>query len=242
MYPDKNLIEKLTGIKIITYDTVSSTNDIAKEIVQSGDFSPCAVIAKTQTNGHGRGDRRFFSYNGGIYLSMIIPLRDVFSPAELLTSACAAAVCRAIRTATAVQGEVKWVNDIYVRSRKVCGILALHGGGAYIVGVGINVEKVSFPSDIRTTAAALDVKCDQSILCAEVINQIRSALGENPQNIINYCTEHSYTLGKNVTYIKNGTIYHGKAEKLLPHGELLVRLEGGEEDILSSGEVSVKNA
>lgn len=237
-YPDKAYIEKLTGATVIPLETTESTNDLAKKAALEGASDGTVYIAKVQTGGHGRGEHTFFCYDGGLYLSIVI--RDASLPAELITSAAAAAVCRAVRAAACAPVTIKWVNDLYLGDKKVCGILALRTGDAYVVGIGINVKEVTFPDDLRQTAAALCSDIDLNILAAEIIVGLRLAVNEPVKSIIEYCSKYSYTLGKEVTYIKNGENFIGTAEKLLPDGTLSVRLVVGGVDILSSGEISVK--
>lgn len=238
-YPDKAYIEKLIGATVIPLGTTESTNDLAKKAALEGAPDGTTYIAKVQTGGHGRGEHTFFCYDGGLYLSIVI--RNASLPAELITSAAAAAVCRAVRAAACAPVTIKWVNDLYLGDKKVCGILALRTGDAYVVGIGINVKEVTFPDDLRQTAAALCSDIDLNILAAEIIARLRLAVNEPVKSIIEYCSKYSYTLGKEVTYIKNGKSFIGTAEKLLPDGSLSVELNNGSTDILSSGEISVKN-
>ncbi len=238
-YPDKAYIEKLIGATVIPLETTESTNDLAKKAALEGAPDGTTYIAKVQTGGHGRGEHTFFCYDGGLYLSIVI--RNASLPAELITSAAAAAVCRAVRAAACAPVTIKWVNDLYLGDKKVCGILALRTGDAYVVGIGINVKEVTFPDDLRQTAAALCSDIDLNILAAEIIARLRLAVNEPVKSIIEYCSKYSYTLGKEVTYIKNGKSFIGTAEKLLPDGSLSVKLNNGSTDILSSGEISVKN-
>lgn len=237
-YPDKAYIEKLTGATVIPLETTESTNDLAKKAALEGASDGTVYIAKVQTGGHGRGEHTFFCYDGGLYLSIVI--RDASLPAELITSAAAAAVCRAVRAAACALVLIKWVNDLYLGDKKVCGILALRTGDAYVVGIGINVKEVTFPDDLRQTAAALCSDIDLNILAAEIIVGLRLAVNEPVKSIIEYCSKYSYTLGKEVTYIKNEKNFIGTAEKLLPDGTLSVKLNNGSTDVLSSGEISVK--
>lgn len=238
-YPDKAYIEKLIGATVIPLETTESTNDLAKKAALEGAPDGTTYIAKVQTGGHGRGEHTFFCYDGGLYLSIVI--RNASLPAELITSAAAAAVCRAVRAAACAPVTIKWVNDLYLGDKKICGILALRTGDAYVVGIGINVKEVTFPDDLRQTAAALCSDIDLNILAAEIIARLRLAVNEPVKSIIEYCSKYSYTLGKEVTYIKNGKSFIGTAEELLPDGSLSVKLNNGSTDILSSGEISVKN-
>lgn len=237
-YPDIRLIGSKTGCKVYYYEETRSTNDLAKAAAESGAPDGTLFIAKNQTSGHGRSGKSFFCYDGGLYISLII--RGASLPAELITSASAAAVSRAIRAASGVQTEIKWVNDLYVNDKKVCGILALHAGGAYVVGIGINVREVSFPDDLRRTAAALGSGIDLDILVSKIVIQLRRAVCESADTVVDYCRKHSYTLGKRVAYIKNDIAYNGLAGSLNPDGSLTVIFDDGSKEILTSGEISVK--
>ena len=135
---------------------------------------------------------------------------------------------------------IKWINDLYLFDKKVCGILALRAGDAYVVGIGINVKETIFPDDLRRTAAAICSDTDLNYLAADIINRLRLAVNESADSIIKYCTDNSYTIGKEITYEKNGKTFVGMADKLFPDGTLGVKLSDGNYDVLNSGEISVK--
>ena len=118
----ENLIK--TECNILQFDTLPSTNDTAKELGLRGEKENTAVIARAQTAGRGRMGRQFFSPDqSGIYMSIL--LRPTFSPdkSHLLTPAAAVAVADAIDSVCGTDCKIKWVNDIYLGNKKVCGIL-----------------------------------------------------------------------------------------------------------------------
>ena len=127
-------------MKIYHYETTASTNAEAKKMILDG-AREGIILAKRQTAGRGRLGRSFFSENG-IFMSMILaPEKIPFDPG-FLTSAVAAATCRAI-TETGFSVGIKWVNDLLLNGKKICGILteAVSLGSetlAYIIGIGIN--------------------------------------------------------------------------------------------------------
>ena len=105
-------------------DSVTSTNTLLKQIAEHGGAEGMVLIAHQQTQGKGRLGRAFFSPKGtGLYLSVL--LRPRFSAEEALsiTTAAAVAVAQAIDAVTGEYPQIKWVNDVYLRGRKVCGIL-----------------------------------------------------------------------------------------------------------------------
>ena len=134
-----------------------STNRVAKELARQGATHGTAVLAERQTAGRGRMERSFFSPEGGMYLSAI--LRPEIPPEDLLlmTPMAAAAVWKAVERLTGICLGIKWVNDLYLEGKKVCGILCERTGDAVIVGVGLNLKtpEGGFPPELN--AGALDV-------------------------------------------------------------------------------------
>ena len=82
------------------------------------------VLAEAQEKGRGRLGRTFYSPSrNGIYMSMTLPHLKPATDATLVTTAAAVAVCRAIEDLTNLTPQIKWVNDIYLDDKKICGIL-----------------------------------------------------------------------------------------------------------------------
>lgn len=177
--------------KILYYDELDSTNLKAKELAKNGAQEGTTVVAGRQTDGRGRSGRSFFSPDGtGLYMTII--LRPSFRPsdASLITTAAAVAVTKAVRAekerhetgdvGSEAEKEdlrktrdctddvwIKWVNDIYMGEKKVCGILTeasfLPDGSGFeyaVCGIGINLftPKGGFPKDLKMIAGALDIK------------------------------------------------------------------------------------
>ena len=111
------------------FDCVDSTNTVLAALARSGAPEFTAVIAGAQTAGRGRGEHRFFSPAGcGVYFSLLLrPRFPAVTAAKLITPACAVAAARAIERASGEAAGIKWVNDVFLRGRKVCGILTESG-------------------------------------------------------------------------------------------------------------------
>lgn len=155
---------------IHTFDTVESTNLTAKQMAVAGAAHGTVVAAATQTGGRGRLGRSFYSpRDTGIYFSVILrpefmksgnsPFNPVF-----MTTAAAVAVSRAIQEVSGKQVQIKWVNDLYLGEKKICGILTegisnFETGTieSIVVGIGVNcfTPEKDFPQDICGRAAAL---------------------------------------------------------------------------------------
>lgn len=227
------------------YEELPSTNLTAKEIffAESAQNRRFIVLADRQTAGRGRLGRSFFS-EGGLYFSIAVPAGSFSLPAELLTTAAAASVCRAI-IQEGFDAKIKWVNDILLDGKKVCGILAeaLSEGGTlrgYVVGIGVNIGTPDFPVEIADIAGSLPgdvhLKCK---LFEEIRVNFLASLNEAPQKLISYCTEKSCVIGKKIRYFGAADGF-GIAVGLAENGALIVKRDDGERAILTGGEISVR--
>jgi len=110
---------------VIVYDSLESTNITAKKLAKSGAEHGTVIIADHQSTGKGRHGRSFYSPSGcGLYMSFILhPDRFHFNTPTLITAYAAVAVCEAIESVTDKAPKIKWVNDIFLGDKKICGIL-----------------------------------------------------------------------------------------------------------------------
>ena len=229
-------------MRIYHYESIPSTNAEAKKMILDGKREGI-LLARHQTAGRGRLGRSFFSENG-IFMSIILsPERLSFDPG-FLTSAMAAATCRAIEK-QGFTARIKWVNDIYFEEKKVCGILseAVSMGKetlAYVVGIGINVGTTEFPDDLKHIASFLPLDdTAKDTLFFDILSHIEHVLSEKQENILLYLKEKSLVLGKEILFFgaKNG---NGIALDLDKNGGLVVQTSENEKIILTGGEISVR--
>ena len=162
--------------ELFYYPTIDSTNTQAKRLLKEGEKPPFLVVASEQTAGRGRQGKSFYSpKNTGIYLSLVISEKadeDMVS----VTTAASVAVCRAVEKLTDEKPEIKWVNDVYVNGKKVCGILCesvLDGqdSASVIIGIGVNITTSHFPSEIEN-AGSLCLDVEKEALVAEITNEL----------------------------------------------------------------------
>jgi BirA family biotin operon repressor/biotin-[acetyl-CoA-carboxylase] ligase len=147
------------------HDELPSTNNLALELAGRDDVPcPLLVVAKRQTAGRGRGHNAWWSSDGALTFSLLLDtsrleLRQASWPQASLATGLA--VFEALREfAPGEPFGLKWPNDVFLRQRKVCGVLVESpqpAGGRLVVGVGINVNN-SFdaaPDDVRWRAISL---------------------------------------------------------------------------------------
>ena len=161
------LLDKGVSEKIYIHDLLESTNTTAKKLAVSGARHGTIIMAESQTAGRGRYGRSFISLPGhGIYMSFILRLTKqqwVATP-TLVTSYAAVSVCEAIEATTGKEPKIKWVNDIFLNGKKICGILTeavtdLENGSIQwiIAGIGINFTTPAegFPEEIKQIAGSV---------------------------------------------------------------------------------------
>lgn len=153
--------------RIITFEEVTSTNDVAKNLVREGYRGTALITAELQTAGRGRLGRSWSSPAGtGIWMSYLVSgieaERDAsgikgFGNISLYTLITGLATAESLREYSSEKGTelpclIKWPNDIVVRGRKICGILTEFisdsGIGSLIIGIGINTGQESFPDEL----------------------------------------------------------------------------------------------
>ncbi len=260
-------IEKLSAVSIerrlkhrvfdfITLDETGSTNDDAKVLAGQGAKEFTVITAERQTKGKGRLGRRFFSpQNTGLYFTVI--LRPELKPEDslLITAAAAVSTASAIENTCGKECGIKWVNDIYLGSKKVCGILAeaslepKNSKLEYVVlGIGINIAppEGGFPSDITDIAACLypDGGCPPDIrapLLANLLDNFYELYKSLPQKgFLDEYRRRSILTGRDVTVIRGETSFPAHVASIDDDCRLIVKGQNGETFPLSGGEVSVR--
>ena len=196
------------------------------------------VVAKRQTGGVGRSGKSFISKSkNGVYFTVVIKNAN-----ELKNITCAAAVCavRVIKKLYGKDAKIKWVNDIMLDGKKVCGILAGTDGSTAILGVGVNIAppKGGFAPEISDIAGAIKdtvtAKEKAEFIAEYLLEFDRICKGEFMGEYI----AQSYNVGKKVTFTQNGKTVNGQCTSVGSDGSLKVA-DGNKEYSLTFGEVSV---
>lgn len=247
--------EAAAGLRIEALEKATSTNLLLRDRAEAGAPDGTVLTAETQTQGRGRRARRFFSPPGcGLYLSVL--LRPSLPPedAPLLTAAAAAAAAEAVEAVSGRAAQIKWVNDVLLDGRKVCGILtegrvsAETGRFAYVVvGAGFNVcpPPGGFPPELAELAGTvLPEAADgaRSRLAAEFLRRLRGyAARLEERTFLEPYRARSVVPGRRVTvYRTDGTQRAARALALDERCRLVVAYDDGSRETLDSGEVSLR--
>lgn len=235
--------------RVQRYEEVTSTNDICKQLAQSGGDNT-AVIAKRQSAGRGRLGRSFLSPEGGLYLSAL--WRGCESGEVMrVTPMAAVAVCRAIETLCGAKCAIKWCNDVVLHGKKLGGILTESAlrpdGGAewLVVGIGINVAGGAWPPEVASIATSLaaegySVDCDalaREILCQ--LTTLRQALPAPNDWRYDY-RARCLNVGHPVRVLHPNGERAALALAVDDDFGLTVRYGDGQTETVRSGEVSVR--
>ena len=251
----KYLCPEIINMKISVVDTTSSTNAVVREKANSGMAEGYMVIANEQTAGRGRLSRSFFSpKDTGIYMSLLLrPKNYSAKQAVRITTMAAVAMCEAIETVSDEKAEIKWVNDIFVRGEKVCGILTegsfnLESGllDYAVLGIGINIyqPKDGFPNELSSIAGAVFSEKQNDVknrLVAEFLNKFYGYYSAvNQTEYVEKYRHRSFVIGKQVSLMSCNKTKNAIVTGIDDECRLLVKYPDGTEDCYSSGEISIQ--
>lgn len=246
-----HLPERLKEIPIIVLKTTDSTNTQAKKLALEKIPSGTIILAEEQTAGRGRLGKSFFSpYGSGLYMSIILRPDNNITDPQMITIAAALAVCRAIERLTDLKPKIKWVNDIYLDGKKICGILTeavtdFESGSveSIVVGIGVDctINEDMLPEELCGIVGSLGAsELKRNQLAAEIAEDVIESFGKlGDLGIINEYRKRSMMFGREVSFEREGKRYFADVTSINDMGNLLVRLKTGESLVLNSGEVTL---
>ncbi len=240
--------------KVIVFDEIDSTNSYAKELASKGAEHGTVIVADMQSGGRGRLGRSFVSPSGkGLYMTVIIRPDFGISEASLITSAAACAAAEAVERICGADVKIKWVNDIYINGKKICGILTEASFGLEmksldyaVIGIGVNVRSSgdSFDSELKKTASSIEeetgVRVDRNELCAAILNRLEMFLERiETRSFLNVYRRRELLTGNEITANVGNEKIQGKAVEIDDNANLVVITSEGRKLRLSSGEANL---
>lgn len=234
--------------------SVTSTNSVLKELANAGEAEGTVLVATEQTEGRGRMGRSFYSpTDTGVYFSILLKPNLDARQATTLTTLAAVAVCNAIEKVSKQTAKIKWVNDVFVNDKKVCGILteasvSMENGRIdyVILGIGLNVyePKEGFPSDIQEIAGSIFKKKENEVmnqLIAEFFNCFYSYYNNfEKKDFVQEYKKRSMVIGRPITVISKKGSRIATALDIDDNCGLRVLYKDNTEEILTAGEISIR--
>ncbi len=245
-------LKNKNNIFVKVYGTVTSTNLLALDEAKNGAPEGTLIASSSQTNGRGRLGRSFYSPDAsGVYMSLV--LRPDLKSVDItkITAAAAVAVCRAIESVSDKKLKIKWVNDIMLENRKVCGILvqSVYENGGFsslVLGVGVNLlhPKNEFPDDIKDIAGCVfdsPFEDMRSVITAKIADNLFDICKTPIQNdIVAEYQDRSMLKNCKINVIQNNTQAPATVCGIDSECRLVVEYDDGTRGVLSGGEVSVR--
>lgn len=246
------------------YDVIDSTNTEARRLLQTENITePVLLIADEQTAGRGRQGKSFYSPSStGLYMTLVLPVNESISSQVTMTTRTASAVSMVLERKFGIEPEIKWVNDIYLKGRKCCGILC-EAVNDYeqmllkyaIIGVGINISTSEWPEELKRLAGSIlqedtvkglgNSKYGYMNLAVSLAEEIQNIIADkSSQEFLDYYRRHSNVIGHDIIFYEDGIEYKGFAKDVDESGALIVEIlqhDGSTmQKILNSGEISVR--
>jgi BirA family biotin operon repressor/biotin-[acetyl-CoA-carboxylase] ligase len=232
------------------FDTISSTNCKAKQLVLLNEDEGSIILSKIQTQGRGRFDRNWESPEGGVYLSIILR-PDCSAEKALLLSIMSGVVISKTVSFYGLNPTIKWPNDVRVNNKKIAGILIesesiLDRMKYVIVGLGINLnlKKENLSEKISEESTSILEETGKQTDYYEFIKKLLNNFYryydiflETKYNIIiNEWKNYSDTIGKKISYSTNNNQIIGKVIDINEFGSLVIKTDKKNQQIISSGE------
>lgn len=232
-----------------------STNLDVREKANAGAPEGTFVVSNEQTKGRGRRQRSFYSpAKTGLYMSLLLrPKENLMQQTTNITTMAAVAMCEAMEKVSGKHAVIKWVNDIFLDGKKLCGILTEASFNMEnarveyaVLGIGTNVYEPEggFPAELKDVATALFAspqKDAKNRLAAEFLRHFmpyyQDAAGSD---YVDAYRKRCFVLGKEIMVLRGTQKREATALDVDEHCHLLVRYNDGEEEVLSSGEISIR--
>lgn len=238
---------------ILHFDSIDSTNLEAIQQAQLGADEGVCVVAREQTSGRGRQGRIWVSEkDAGLYFSLVLRPKIETKFLPLITLMSATAVFETLRE-FGLNPDIKWVNDIHINGKKICGILAetseTKKGLAVIVGIGINLKATNFPPELNESATSVESETQKPVNANVLLQALTAHLSEycavlygaDGTTLIleEWAKRSSYFFGKKVRVVLENETIFGTTCGLENNGALRVKTETGEVRIIQAGDVEM---
>ena len=242
------------GKDVVCYNDVDSTNSVCKIEALNGAEEGMVIVAETQSGGRGRLGRTWNSQRGeGVYMTVL--LRPDIDPSKLssITLSAGLAVCEALNKDFGLKTQIKWPNDIILNGKKICGILTEMSGQLQkvdfvVVGIGINVNVINFPDEIKDKATSIFIETGEKFKRSPIAKSVLIHFDEIYKKFVEKgfaaikedYEKNCVNIGRKVRVISRESSFEALVVETSDYGELVVLCDNGQKKEVFSGEVSVR--
>jgi BirA family transcriptional regulator, biotin operon repressor / biotin---[acetyl-CoA-carboxylase] ligase len=240
-----NVSNPLNNAPVFYINETQSTMKLVEEYGSSNPIvSGSVFIAGKQTVGRGRIPGRKWEAKKDKNLLFTLVLSKEHMGVNPLPIVVGLGISIYLEKYHQLEPQIKWPNDIYIRGRKISGIIIESRKGIYNIGIGLNINQSEFPGFLSETATSLLIENKHTFdLYSElgsVLIELKTVLGNNLwQKEIN---SRLYNIGKKVSISAgitgNEEIITGIIEGVGSRGQLILNCKGSLTEIYS-GEINL---
>ncbi len=230
--------------RLTAFNTVGSTNDVARRLARQGAPEGTLILAEHQTQGRGRFRRAWASPPfSGLWFSLLLRPHLQGDRLGLVSQTVAVAVADVLNVKVGVAARLKWPNDILVEGKKICGILcetafSAETGEYLIAGIGLNINQTPgmFPDDLKQKSTSLRILKGAVISREQLLVNILQAveryyrifLQQRYGTISAKWESYAQHLGQHFRVHEADSVFDGAISSVDDFGRLLLRLPGGQ--------------
>jgi len=233
--------------RLLIREKVHSTNDEVRVLAEAGAPDGLIILAREQLAGRGRRGAAWFA-PAGESLAFSILIRPMENKAlwPRLALAAGLSVAEAVESFLPLAG-IKWPNDIWLNGKKLGGILVEAGRDFAVVGIGLNVNTLTFPPEVADIATSLHLETGQELsrpgVLAAIIRHFahhRLQIGNDFNAMLDGVRQRCVLTGHPISLLTAEGYRHGQMEGISPGGELLLRDETGLHALMQADEIRLR--
>lgn len=232
--------------RLLVRESAASTNDEVRQLGQNGSPGGWVLIALEQTAGRGRRGAAWFAPTGeSLAFSILVKPEEPKALWPRLALASGLAVAEAVES-FGIDAGIKWPNDVWIRRRKVAGILVEAGNDFAVVGIGINVSSQAFPAEIAEIATSMGIESGRPVPSQDVLQAIitrfairHRQIGRDFDELLSAVRERCVLTGQQVSLTTSSGPRQGVVEGIAADGALVLRTPAGLENLIQADEVRI---
>lgn len=247
---------QFVGRDILTYERVTSTMDIARQMAESGAREGLVIFSEEQRCGRGRSGHTWVCPKfKGLLTTVVLKPRVNAERIFLITGMAAIAVAETIQDMLSLKTGIKWPNDVLINGKKVAGVIVEVINShkqRYIfslgIGINVNLNEDELPKLSKIPATSLSIEKKSSINRIELARNLLKSIdkwyialkGAHYERILERWRALCVTIGQELTLIEGDKLYHGKMIDISHSGGIILHFDDGSKKIFTGEHISLK--